>query len=94
MPTKKATLASSKTRVQGVSTVQVVKSTAGLLRRIIVANSNAAVQTLTVTDGSTDQGVYSIPPNDTRVLEFGVAFATSIKVTPSHANIDALVVFD
>jgi hypothetical protein len=91
---KQASLADGKLRVQGVTGDQTVKSTPGNLQRIIVANTNAAVQTLAVKDGATTQVVTSVPPNDTRDIPFGVGFTTSIVVTPSHANIDALVLYD
>ena len=94
MARKAAIAASSKSRVQGVSTEQTIKASAGLLHRIVVTNQNAAAQTLTVTDGSTAQGVYWVPSKTTLSLEFGVSFSTSIKATPSHADIDALVIYD
>lgn len=84
----------TKTRVQGVSSIQTVKATPGFLWRIIVANANAAAQTLTVTDGSTAQVVIEVPATDTRTVEFQAPFTTSIKLTPSHANIDALCIYD
>ena len=86
--------AANKTRIQNVSTEQTVKASAGTLWRVVVANANAGVQTLTLTDGSTAQLVIQVPPTTTLSLEFGVAFGTSIKCTPSHANIDALFMYD
>lgn len=85
---------SAPVRVQNVSTEQTVKATAGFLRRIVVANANAAVQTLTVKDGATTLVVLQIPATDTREIDFDIPFTTSLKVTPSHANVDALFIFD
>jgi hypothetical protein len=86
--------AGSKARVQGVATEQTVKASAGVLHTVIIANNNAAVQTLTLTDGATAQIVLQVPAKDTRSVAFGVQFATSIKATPSSADIDALFVYD
>jgi hypothetical protein len=83
----------SKTRVQGVSTEQTVKSSAGILHRIVLSNGGASARTLTVTDGSTVQTVLQLPASVTVSIPFEVAFATSIKVTPSHADVDALVIY-
>lgn len=94
MPRASAGLAGSKARVTGVSTIQTVKAASGLLRRIVLSNLGATARTLTVTDGATAQNILNLPASETRVYEFGVAFATSIKVTPSHADVDALVIYD
>jgi len=94
MPRKAALAASSKSRVQNATTEQTVKASAGLLHRIVVTNANAAAQSLTMTDGSTAQGVYWVPSKTTLALEFGALFTTSIKATPSSADIDALFLFD
>lgn len=91
---KAVLVAGGKTRVQNVSTEQTIKAAAGILHRIVAANANAAVQTLTVTDGATAQIVLRIPAGDTRSFEIGAEFDTSIKVTPSHADVDALIVWD
>ena len=86
--------ASKKTRVQNTNAETTVKATAGILQRIVITNANAAVQTLTVTDGSTTLGVFEILPDKTETWEFGCVMDASIKVTPSSTNIDALVVWD
>jgi hypothetical protein len=91
---RKASQASAGVRVQGVSTVQTVKTVPGILQRIIVANADAAVQTLTVADNITTLIVLRIPAGDTRQFDIGVPFGTSLKVTPSSANLDALVISD
>jgi hypothetical protein len=83
----------SKMRVQGVSTEQTVKSSAGILHRIVLSNGGASARTLTVTDGSTVQTVLQLPASATVSIPLEVAFATSIKVTPSHADVDALVIY-
>lgn len=87
-------VAGNKTRVQGVSTEQTVKNAAGVLHRIIVANANGAAQTLTVTDGTVTQTVLRVAAGGATQFDFGVGFATAIKVTPSHADIDALAIWD
>ena len=96
MPSKRlaAGAASSKTRVQGGAVEVTIKNAPGILQRIVVANVNAAVQTLTLTDGGTAQMVVRVPAGQTLSLAFGVEFDTSIKVTPSHADVDALVIYD
>lgn len=91
---KKRGRASKYTRIQNVSTEQTVKATAGILQRITVTNANAAVQTVTVKDGSNTLGVFEILADKTETWEFGCAMDTSILITPSHANVDALVVWD
>ena len=80
-------------RIQNTAVEQTVKSSAGLLRRIVASNANAAVQTVTVKDATTTIGVYKIPANDTRVLEFGLDIGTSLKVTNSDTAQDTLVVY-
>lgn len=80
-------------RIQNTSAEQTAKASAGLLRRIVASNSNAAVQTVTVKDNTTVIGVYKIPPNDVRVLEFGIDIGTSLKVTNSDTAQDTLVIY-
>ena len=94
MPTAKAQAAGSKTRVQNVATQQTVKNGPGLLRRIVLSNGGATARTLTLVDGSTTLNVLNLPASESRVYELNVYFATSIKVTPSHAEVDALVIYD
>jgi len=94
MPTVRSQTPASKTRVQGVSTEQTIKASAGLLHRIILSNGGATARTLTVTDGSTVQNVINVPASSSQVVEFRARFVTSIKVTPSHADVDALLVYD
>jgi hypothetical protein len=86
MPRASASLAGSKTRIQNASTQQTVKNAPGLLRRIILSNGGGTARTLTVNDGATTLNVLNIAAND--------SFASSIKVTPSHADVDALVIYD
>lgn len=88
------TPAGKKTRVQGVSTEQTIKASAGTVYRILLSNGGASARTLTLTDGSTVQNVINLPASVTVNLELNVRFATSIKVTPSHADVDALVIYD
>ena len=94
MPTAKSQVPGSKTRVTGVSTEQTIKASAGLLHKIILSNGGATARTLTLTDGSTVQNVLNLKASETVVIDAGVRFATSIKVTPSHAEVDALIIFD
>jgi hypothetical protein len=91
---KASLLAGSKTRVAGVTGDQVVKATPGVLHRIDVSNTNAAVQTLTLKDGATAQIVIQVPTKTTLLLDFGVPFATSIVLTPGSVDIDAMVLWD
>lgn len=86
--------AGSKTRIQNVTGEQTVKSSAGILHRIVLANGAAAVGSLTVTDGATTLLVAEVGADTTLSLEFGVQFDTNIKVTPSAATIDALIIYD
>ncbi len=86
--------AGTTTRVQGVATVQTVKAAPAILHRAIIANADAAVQTLTIADDTTVKIVVRVPAGDTRVIECGFGVATSLKVTPSNANIDALLIYD
>ena len=88
------TAAGKKVRIQNVSTEQAVKSSAGTLYRILLSNGGATARTLTLTDGSTVQTVINLRASETVNIELNVRFATSIKVTPSHADVDALVIYD
>ncbi len=93
---KKGLAAGSNTRVQGVATEQTIKATPGILQRIVVTN-NTAVATLDISDGASPGGdvlVSRIPIDVTTTLVFNVQFDTDIRVTPSDATIDALVIFD
>ncbi|HEX7334228.1 MAG TPA: hypothetical protein VF290_22170 [Pyrinomonadaceae bacterium] len=94
MPTAKSQTPGSKTRIQGVSTEQTVKATAGLLHRIVLSNGGSSARTLTLTDGATVQNVINLKASETVVLDIGARFATSIKATPSHAEVDALIIYD
>lgn len=94
MPTVKSQAAGSKSRVQNVATEQTVKNGPGLLRRIVLSNGGAGARTLTLKDGATTLNVLNLPASETRVYEFNVYFATSIKATPSHAEVDALLIYD
>jgi hypothetical protein len=88
--------AGSKTRVTGVATEQVIKATSGILHRIVVTNTTA-VATLDISDGASPGGdiiVARIPVDTTVTLDFNVQFDNNIRVTPSNASIDALVIFD
>ena len=91
---KEAAAAGSKSRIQGLTGDQTVKSTAGILHRIVVTNGAATVQTLTLKDGATTLLVAELPVDDVRVLDFNAVFDTSIIVNPSDTGIDALVLYD
>lgn len=91
---KSAALAGNKSRVQGVTGAQTIKASAGVLTRVIVANADAAAQTLTVLDGATTLIVLRLPAGDSRALELGLPMTSSIVVTPSSINLDALIVWD
>lgn len=90
----KIPVAGKKIRVQNVSTEQTVKAGAGVVYRILLSNGGASARTLTLTDGATVQNVINLAASVTVNLELNVRFATSIKVTPSHAEVDALVIYD
>lgn len=87
-------VAGSKTRVQNVTGDQTVKATPGVLRRLVISNANAAVQTLTLKDGASTIIVIQVPATTTISLPIESGHTTSIVVNPSHANIDALVLYD
>jgi hypothetical protein len=86
--------ASQKTRVQGVTNDQTIKGTGGFLHRVIVANLDAALQSLVIKDGASIIATVRVPAGTTIPAEVMVAMGTSIVVNPSNANIDALVCFD
>lgn len=83
----------SKDRVQGVTGDTSIVARAGILDRIVVSNANAAVQTLTVKDDTDTLLVIRIPATTTLSLSFGMRFATELIVNPSHADVDALVLY-
>ena len=88
--------AGSKTGVTGKTTEQIIKTTPGILHRIVVTN-NTAVATLDISDGASPGGdviVIRVPVDTTLSLYFNVQFDSSIRVTPSAATIDALIIFD
>jgi hypothetical protein len=90
----KPAVAGKKVRIQNVSTEQTVKASAGTMYRILLSNGGGSARTLTLTDGATTQTVINLAANATVNLELNVRFSTSIKVTPSHAEVDALVIYD
>lgn len=71
-----------------------VKSSPGTLWRLLVGNTAAAIGTVIVKDGATERGRFVIPANDTRVLEFGCRFSTSIVVNLSAATLFITPIFD
>ena len=87
-------MAQLKKRIQGVSTEQTVRATATFLHRVILSNANAAAQILTLTDGAAIENVLRVGATATIVIDVGVLFDTSLKVTPSHADVDALILYD
>jgi hypothetical protein len=90
---KQAGQAGAATRVSGVTTEQTIRTGAGVLERIVVANGNAAAQTLTIADGATVRHVARVPAGTTLALEYLMGFGTSLKVTPSAVEVDALILF-
>lgn len=92
--TKRALVAGSKTRVQGVSTEQTVKSTSGILHRIVVTNAAAAVGSFTLKDGAVTLGVFEVGVDTTLTLVFEMEMDTSILITPSATTMDLLVIYD
>ncbi|MFN8533852.1 MAG: hypothetical protein U0556_09915 [Dehalococcoidia bacterium] len=93
-PRHKQALASQAVRVSGVGVETAVTAAPCTLQRIVVANANAAVQTLTVTDGTTARQILRVPAGSTIAVEFRLAVVGSLKVTPSSADLDALVIYD
>lgn len=87
-------VAGKKARVQNTAEEQTVKASAGTLHRIVLSNGGGSARTLTLTDGATVQNVLNLPASVSVVYDIGVKFTTSIKVTPSHAEVDALILYD
>lgn len=81
------------TRVQNTTDETTVKSSAGVLQRVILSNGGGSARTLTIKDGATTLNVLNIAANASAFFDFGVRFATSLKVTASHADVDALIVY-
>ena len=81
-------------RLQNANTEQTIKSSAGILHRVVLSNSSTA-GTLTIKDGSTTLIVLNVPASTAApvAIEFGIAFSSSLKMTPSATSIDALVVY-
>lgn len=90
MPIRKA---GNHARLQNVSTEQTVKSSAGVLKRIILSNSGGSAYTLTIKDNATTLTVLNAPALSSAVFELGVEFTSSLKITPSNAAVDALVIY-
>jgi hypothetical protein len=86
--------ASKKTRVQGVTGNQTVKATPALLHRLLISNSDAAVQTVTLLDGGTTLNVIRCPAGQSFQPELYIQMGTSLVINPSNANLDVLAVFD
>lgn len=86
--------AGNKTRFQNVTAQQTVKSSAGYLDSLIIANADAAVQTVTLFDGGTTLIVLRVPAGTTLQFQIQAQFATSILLTPSSANLDTLALWD
>jgi hypothetical protein len=96
---READCAGNWSRVQGVATEQVITEGITVLHRITATNANGSVQTITVADGPSSisaniLGVYELPVDDSRTLDFHLKLNTGLTITPSDAGIDALVIFD
>jgi len=85
---------SAATRVTGVATEQTVGTGSALVGCIIVSNGDAATQTVTIKDGTTTLMVLSVLAGDHKTVPLNLMFATSVKITPSDANLDILVLYD
>lgn len=95
---KQAAVARS-ARVQNASTQQTVKATAAILWRVVVANAHATTTgTLTLVDDDgaspVTKHIIRVPAGQTVTAEYGIAFASSLKVTPSIVDLDACIVYD
>ena len=87
--------AESYSRVQGVTGEQTIKSTPGVLHRI-VCRGTAASLTLTINDGTGGGNVVTVvdvPNGSTETYEFNVKFGTDIRVTPSATTVDAAIIY-
>lgn len=91
---RKTANASSSLRVQNTTAEQTAKSSAGILQRIVATNLNAAAQTITVKDNTTTLIVLKLAANESKFFEFGCSFSTSLKITNSAVEVDALIIFD
>lgn len=80
-------------RIQNVSSIQTVKSSAAVLHRIVLSNAAGAAATLTLTDGSTVVNVLNIAALGSAVFDLGINFSTSLKVTPSASTVDVVVIY-
>ena len=89
---KVSAAAGSKTRIQNLTGEQTIKSSPGILHIIILSATVAG--TLTVSDGATPLNVLQIGANESKEFAFNAQFDTDIRVTPSAATVDALVMFD
>lgn len=86
--------ASRKTRTTGGTDQVTVKSTPGVLHRLLVSNPEITAQTVTVVDGSTTLLVARVPAGTTVSMDMGMRLATSLKLTPGHANLDILSIYE
>ncbi len=82
-------------RVQNANTLQTVKSTAGILHRLILSNADFDEGTLTVKDGSSTLIVLNVPASTAApvVVDCGFTFNTSLTLTPSAVGIDVLAIY-
>jgi len=91
---RKTADASSNLRVQNTVAEQTAKASGGVLHRVVATNLNAAAQTITIKDGNTTLVVLKLAANESKPFEFRCAFSTSLKITNSAVEVDALVIFD
>lgn len=76
---------------------QTAKASAGVMYFLTVSNPESSVKTIAIADGSTPLVTFTIPAQDTLSLPIpaqGWQFSTSIKFTPSHANLQTIVLYN
>ena len=89
-----STLGASKAVVNATTSEVTVSAGPATLHRIIASSNHASnTGTITVKDGSTTLAVLTLGAAASRTYEFGTRHTTSILVTASTTDMDAVVVY-
>lgn len=95
LQTKRSMAWSQFLRIQNDTSETDVGTGEVLLGRLVISNANAAVQTVTVKDGTDVVNVIRVPATDTRVVDMNLLISSDgLAITASHADLDIAVLYD
>jgi tetrahydromethanopterin S-methyltransferase subunit D len=85
---------SASDRINGVATEQTIGTGSVVLGKLVMYNGDVAAQTVTVKDDTTILIVFSLAAGASLNMDFGLVIGTALKITPSDADLDILVLYD